>query len=64
MDIRGPLAMNFGQDKAREELFEHGHKKCLIMSNGRQRNAKQTIHELISHYEFYHAEKNGKKIFS
>jgi len=30
------------------------------MPDGKQRNARQSINELIFHYKYYHSEKNGK----
>ena len=61
-NITGPDSISFGQDKARHELGRHGHPKCFKMPDGKQRNAKQTINELIFHYKYYHSEKNGKKL--
>lgn len=52
-DISGNK-MRFGQEKVIPELQRHGHKTCMVMPNGKQRYTKQSINELISHYEKYH----------
>lgn len=36
------------------ELSKHGHPKCRIMPNGKQRVTNQAAKELLEHYQHYH----------
>lgn len=37
-----------------DELHRHGHPKCRVMPNGKQRTRDEAAEELASHYEYFH----------